>query len=97
MDKESLRLNPFLRADVLKRYLPMSKEQAEKIVNFVKRMTTVDATGIVVHCEAGISRSAAVAKWISDSRKIQLKGGKTDLHNRYVYRLLAEFSIQSLI
>lgn len=44
--------------------VPMSKEQAQSIVEFVvKNAKSVDS--IVVHCEAGLSRSAGVAAALS--------------------------------
>lgn len=40
-------------------------EQAQEIIEFVDSYKW----DIVVHCEAGMSRSAAVAKWFSDNRE----------------------------
>lgn len=48
---------------------------------------------VIVHCEAGMSRSAALAKWLADRRDYQLwlhpEGVGTAVHyNRHVYRTL---------
>ena len=48
---------------------------------------------VLVHCEAGMSRSAAVAKWMSDRWAYQLvihpDGVGTDrFYNRHVYRTM---------
>lgn len=40
---------------------PMTWQQAEEIVTFVRRMTHAGCTCLVVHCDAGISRSAGTA------------------------------------
>ena len=48
--------------DVKGTYLLMTDEQAQAIVNFVREVAP-NVNGIMVHCRAGISRSAAVVKW----------------------------------
>ena len=40
--------------------VPMSKEDALKIAEFVKWLKTTDTKELWVHCDAGVSRSAAV-------------------------------------
>jgi hypothetical protein len=65
-----------------------SNSQAREIVEFV----LADRTGkIVVHCDAGISRSAgvaaAVAKFLTGSDEC-IFGNKRYIPNRYVYRKL---------
>lgn len=52
-----------------------------------------DGLDIIVHCEAGMSRSAAVAKWLSERRDYELwmhpDGiGTADHYNRHVYKTL---------
>lgn len=52
-----------------------------------------DGGSLLVHCEAGMSRSAAIAKWIADNMGYELwlhpEGiGTTEFHNRHVYRTL---------
>lgn len=79
-----------LRADILKRYSPAMVEHAETIAHFVHRMKADGVESIMVHCEAGISRSAAVAKWIADTYHLPSLGPAVKLHNRHVYKLLSE-------
>jgi predicted protein tyrosine phosphatase len=40
--------------------IPMSKEDAKKIADFVKWLKTTDTKELWIHCDAGVSRSAAV-------------------------------------
>ena len=66
---DTLRLEFYDITESVGHYYPISKEQAQQIVDFVRGWK--DKVGlIVVHCEAGISRSAAVAaalsKWLND-------------------------------
>jgi hypothetical protein len=49
--------------DVESQYTLMHEDDAIKIVDFVRKVAP-NVKGIIVHCRAGISRSAAVAKWI---------------------------------
>lgn len=48
--------------------VPMSKYQGKKILDFIRQHTHV--TNFIVHCAAGISRSAAVALFIKEYFKI---------------------------
>lgn len=64
-------------------------DMATKLVSLVK---TCDSD-IVVHCEAGMSRSAAIAKWVADNYDFDLvlhpKGIGTVAHyNELVYSVL---------
>ena len=66
-------------------------EQAEDIVNFVDN--GLGYGDIIVHCFAGISRSAAVAKWINDYLELDIpKYNEYRQHNRHVYDLLCKVS-----
>ncbi len=67
-------------------YTLMSDADAQAIVAFVKKVAP-EVEGIIVHCRAGISRSAAVAKWICSEYKIPFNA-KYDRYNDYVYRLM---------
>lgn len=63
-----------------------TKKDAAKIKDFVKELPkTIDT--IIVHCEGGISRSAAVAKYLSE------KYNQPNFYERYnelVYKILKE-------
>jgi predicted protein tyrosine phosphatase len=78
-------VQPFLRAQVKRYYTLMSPDQARQVVAFVGRVMSNGASGLMVHCEAGESRSAAVAKWIGDRYGLRLAAPGRNLH---VYRML---------
>lgn len=60
---------------------------AQKIVNFLR---VVECQHVVVHCHAGISRSAAVAQFIADQYGAKLieEHGDTLMMNQRMFRLL---------
>jgi hypothetical protein len=66
----------------------MSAEDADRIVEFVHQVAP-EVEGIIVHCRAGVSRSAAVAKWISGQFRIPFNRHYTK-YNHHVYQLLIE-------
>lgn len=72
--------------DVAGAYTLMTEDDAQKIVAFVKKVAP-QVEGIIVHCRAGTSRSAAVAKWICGEYKIPFNV-KYRKYNDYVYRLM---------
>jgi hypothetical protein len=72
--------------DIESAYTLMSDADAQKIVEFVKKVAP-EVEGIIVHCRAGISRSAAVAKWICSEYQIPFNR-HYDRYNDYVYRLM---------
>lgn len=47
---------------------PMSDAQATLAANFLEDLATSDTTTLIVHCSAGISRSAGVAAAIHDAQ-----------------------------
>lgn len=67
-------------------YTLMTADDADKIVSFVRKVAP-DVQGIIVHCRAGISRSAAVVKWISHEYKIPFNKSYSK-YNDYVWRLM---------
>jgi len=69
-------------------YVLMSEQQAQDLVNFVHSVAS-DIEGIIVHCRAGISRSAAVAKWIAEAYGIKFNH-EYPHYNKHVYKLLVE-------
>jgi predicted protein tyrosine phosphatase len=62
---------------------------ARSIISFVERCNDEKVEGILVHCYAGISRSAAVAKWISERHGLTFPVDY-DQYNKHVYTTLAE-------
>lgn len=67
-------------------YPLMEMEDARKIVEFV-HVNAKNVEGIMVHCKAGISRSAAVAKWIALSYDLPFNHDYQH-YNFHVYQLL---------
>lgn len=69
-----------------------SLEDAQEIILFMEENKDIET--VIVHCMAGISRSAAVARFIGE--KYDLSGefskifGYYDLYNKWVYRVLEE-------
>lgn len=47
-------------ATKLPQYIPMSEQQAKAVIDFIDRLPASDEH-LVVHCEQGVSRSAAIA------------------------------------
>ncbi|WP_162487208.1 MULTISPECIES: dual specificity protein phosphatase family protein [unclassified Variovorax] len=71
-----------------------SKEMAREIVAFLRANEQLDE--VLVHCDLGISRSAAVALFIRDTFDVLTyrRGVPVDIrysqYNRLVYRLLSD-------
>jgi hypothetical protein len=65
-------------------YILFSNEHARQIIKFAHQCNDEGVEGIVVHCHAGISRSAAVAKWISERFDLDFPSGYM-LYNCHVY------------
>jgi predicted protein tyrosine phosphatase len=70
-------------------YVLFSAQQAREIIEFVQRCNDEKLEGILVHCRAGISRSAAVAKWVSDKYNLAFPENY-DQYNLHVYQVLRE-------
>ncbi len=66
----------------------ISDEQAEILVEWLEGLKD-KINGVLAHCEAGISRSAAVAIFIRDVYQAELKR-PAPLYNRGVYTKLLE-------
>ena len=66
----------------------MTPIHAMEIVDFVYS-TAPHVEGLMVHCKAGVSRSAAVAKWIANTFKLPFNNNYT-AYNKYVYHQLNE-------
>jgi predicted protein tyrosine phosphatase len=67
-------------------YNLFTENQAMEIILFVDAHAG-DSKGILVHCRAGISRSAAVAKWIAERYELPFND-QYSLYNKHVYRVL---------
>ena len=72
-------------------YVVFSLVDARKILAFVDAIP--DGEGLIVHCQAGISRSAAVAKFLIQHRGYQLRkdkycNGNMSMYNGRVYGVL---------
>lgn len=71
---------------------------AQRIVEFINRHHDVpEDVRLVVHCHGGVSRSAAVAKWVRDAYRVPLPQLGDGIHvlegaNPRVLRLLAKAS-----
>jgi predicted protein tyrosine phosphatase len=64
----------------------MTEAHAIDIARFV-RTVAPDVNTIVVHCKGGISRSAAVAKWIAEAYNLPFDHRYSSF-NKHVHRLL---------
>lgn len=69
-------------------YVLFSEAQAQEIVRFVNMAEDKGLVGVLVHCKAGISRSAAVAKWIAGRYGLFFPENY-GLYNKHVLKLLA--------
>lgn len=66
----------------------MTEEDAFRIISFVERVAPrIDV--LLIHCSAGISRSAAVSKWVARRYGLLFDGHYRN-YNHYVLRLLEE-------
>ena len=72
--------------DVDSAYILMRDEDAKAIVDFVRNVAP-NVDGIIVHCKAGISRSAAVAKWICGEHSVPFNT-LYNKYNEFIYRML---------
>ncbi len=71
-------------------YVLFNDQHANEIINFLEDVAeTGEIEGALVHCQAGISRSAAVAKWIAERYGLGFPE-KCMLYNKHVYRTLRE-------
>lgn len=72
----------------------MSEADAFKITQFVREVAP-GVDGILVHCKAGVSRSAAVAKWIAKQFDVPFNH-QYDRYNKFVYDMLIKADKQRL-
>lgn len=67
-----------------------TKKKAQQICEFVDKISSMRLDNIVVHCYAGISRSAAVAKFISIIMHLRYPEHYM-LYNKHVFRTLMNY------
>jgi predicted protein tyrosine phosphatase len=70
-------------------YVRMGELQARSVVDFVRRVEREGVDGVLVHCWAGVSRSAGVAKWIAQQYDLPFLASYS-LYNKHVYSLLCK-------
>ena len=63
-----------------------NEEQARSIIDFVEAIAD-ETDNMFVHCDAGVSRSAAVAKYIADVYGLHFND-QYSIYNRHVYSTL---------
>lgn len=66
----------------------MNEEDALKITQFVRQVAP-GVDGILVHCKSGVSRSAAVAKWIARQYDVPFNH-RYDRYNKFVFEMLVK-------
>lgn len=66
----------------------ITEDHAMHIVDFVYSIAP-HAKGVMVHCKGGVSRSAAVAKWIAITFNLPFNHNYKE-YNKYVYHQLNE-------
>lgn len=66
-----------------------SEKDACAVIEFVRQSELDGCVGVLVHCKAGISRSAAIAKWIAAEYKLQCDT-TFDGYNRHVYSTMLD-------
>lgn len=69
----------------------MTIEQAQQVLDWLHQHDG-EFKEIVVHCAAGISRSAAVARFIAKRYRLPFDEVRGSLYNRHVFELLNELS-----
>lgn len=75
-----------------------SKDQADLLFNFISK--NIRKKSIIIHCTAGVSRSAAVALFIEEcmlGNEIELHRSSYYNYNRHVFKLLRNKWIQDQI
>jgi len=76
------------RAAIVQQYVMFDEQQAEDIITFLLEVE-IDAHEIWAHCEAGVSRSAAAAKYIAYAYGCEFPETYS-LYNRHVFSTLVK-------
>jgi predicted protein tyrosine phosphatase len=77
-------------------WVDFAKEDTRKIIEFVAHVHGGDAEGIMAHYKAGISRSAAVEKYIAEKHIFPFNHSFAE-YNKLVYRILIEADAGSFL
>ena len=80
-------VDPISRPEEVEDLREITRAQAEQIARFC--LSEPGCRRIVVHCRYGVSRSAAVAKALSEAAGLAFPRDYDD-HNRFVYRLVLD-------
>jgi len=83
IDLPSIKVN--LRDRVKEKYICFNDDHAKQIMDFLTEVED-KVEKIIVHCHAGISRSAAVAKFIAEKYSLYFNH-QYSLYNKSVYRI----------
>ena len=83
----------FEDTDDIENEFAFNDAHAQRVAEFVDQSVT-KCDGVLVHCHAGISRSAAVAKWIAERYGLPFDH-RYYLYNRLVYQRLVELDATS--
>ena len=78
--------------DITKPEIPFAiftDQQARDVIEFVAQCSKSGVEGILVHCLIGVSRSAAIAKWIAGNYQLPFPANY-DRYNMHVYQVLRE-------
>lgn len=71
-------------------YTKFNNIMAIKVIDFAKKLDRLkDEINLVVHCHAGISRSAAVAKFIAEVYEVPFNHNYS-LYNKFVFSILRQ-------
>ena len=70
-------------------YPPISDTQAKSLFKFISKIEEREITHVYVHCDAGVSRSAGIARFVADYYKSDFPSNYSQ-YNKTVYRSLVE-------
>ena len=75
----------------IREYVYFDTELAEQILDFVDSLVKKNINTLIIHCHAGISRSAAVDRALRGYLDIPLTRREEEysIYNRFVYRIIS--------
>lgn len=71
-------------------FVPFNKEDAKKVIEFAEKHVE-QGNDIVVHCDAGISRSVAIGKYLAEAYGLKVQfcvTGHDKFANQHIYSTL---------